>query len=84
MLEWLMTELKHVEVETKVGAAKGQDSKERKNYFSGCRGAGMDVYLGCSSRKYIGRCEEGVVRRELSEMQGAFYAEHSGQSSSSR
>ncbi|MGA2363158.1 MAG: IS256 family transposase [Candidatus Aminicenantales bacterium] len=46
MLKWVMTEMMRIEVEAKVGAAKGQHSKDRATHFSGFRARRVDTRMG--------------------------------------
>ncbi len=46
MLEWVAQQMMHIEAESKVGAKKGEHSKERQTYFSGTRVRRMDTRLG--------------------------------------
>jgi putative transposase len=46
MLKWVMTEMMRIEVEAKVGAAKGQHSKDRTTHFSGGRARRVDTRMG--------------------------------------
>ena len=46
MLKWVMTEMMRIEAEAKVGAAKGQHSKDRTTHFSGGRARRVDTRMG--------------------------------------
>jgi putative transposase len=46
MLEWLCHKLMEVEVDAKLGAAKGEHSEERLGYRSGCRVRRFDTRMG--------------------------------------
>ncbi len=46
MLKWVMTEMMRIEVEAKVGAAKGQHTKDRTTHFSGGRARRVDTRMG--------------------------------------
>ncbi|MCD6194211.1 MAG: IS256 family transposase [Candidatus Aminicenantes bacterium] len=46
MLEWLAHQLMQIEAESKVGAAKGKHSPERRTYFSGKRVRRVDTRVG--------------------------------------
>jgi putative transposase len=46
MLKWVMTEMMRIEVEAKVGAAKGRHSKDRTTHFSGGRARRVDTRMG--------------------------------------
>ena len=46
MLEWTAQQMMQIEAEGKVGAQKGEHSKDRKTYFSGRRVRRMDTRLG--------------------------------------
>lgn len=46
MLEWTAQQMMHIEAEARVGAKKGEHSKERRTYFSGTRVRRMDTRLG--------------------------------------
>ena len=46
MLEWLCHKLMEVEVDTKVGAVKGEHSKDRFGYRSGTRVRRFDTRMG--------------------------------------
>ena len=46
MLEWVAQQMMQIEAEAKVGAKKGEHSKERRTYFSGTRVRRMDTRLG--------------------------------------
>ena len=46
MLEWTAQRMMEIESEAKVGAKKGEHSRERKTYFSGTRVRRMDTRLG--------------------------------------
>ena len=46
MLEWTAQQMMQIEAEGKVGAQKGQQSKDRRTYFSGRRVRRMDTRLG--------------------------------------
>lgn len=46
MLEWLCHKLMEVEVDAKLGAAKGEHSQERLGYRSGCRVRRFDTRMG--------------------------------------
>ncbi len=46
MLEWTAQQMMQIEAEAKVGAQKGEHSRERKTYFSGTRVRRMDTRLG--------------------------------------
>jgi transposase-like protein len=46
MLKWVMTEMMRIEVEAKVGVAKGQHSKDRTTHFSGGRARRVDTRMG--------------------------------------
>ena len=46
MLKWMMNEMMKIELENKLGAKKGEHSKERKGYLSGYRARRFDTRLG--------------------------------------
>jgi len=46
MLEWTAQQMMQIEAEAKVGAQKGEHSKDRRTYFSGRRVRRMDTRLG--------------------------------------
>ena len=46
MLKWVMTEMMRIEVEARVGAAKGAHSKDRTTHFSGFRARRVDTRMG--------------------------------------
>jgi len=46
MLEWTAQRMMEIESEAKVGAKKGEHSRERRTYFSGTRVRRMDTRLG--------------------------------------
>jgi transposase-like protein len=46
MLKWVITEMMRIEVEAKVGAAKGQHTKDRTTHFSGFRARRVDTRMG--------------------------------------
>ena len=46
MLKWIMNEMMKIELENKLGAKKGEHSKERKGYLSGYRARRFDTRLG--------------------------------------
>ncbi|HIP59757.1 MAG TPA: IS256 family transposase [Campylobacterales bacterium] len=46
MMKWIMEQLMKIEAEQKVGAKKGEHSRERKSYFSGYRPRRFDTRLG--------------------------------------
>jgi transposase-like protein len=46
VLKWVMTEMMRIEVEARVGAAKGKHSKERTTQFSGGRARRVDARMG--------------------------------------
>jgi len=46
MMKWMMEQLMKIESEMKIGAAKGEHSRERKSYFSGYRPRRFDTRLG--------------------------------------
>ena len=47
MLEWITQQMMQIEAEAKVGAKKGEHSRERRTYFSGTKVRRMDdIRLG--------------------------------------
>ncbi len=46
MLEWIAQQMMQIEAEAKVGAKKGEHSKERRTYFSGTKVRHIDIRLG--------------------------------------
>ncbi|WP_353661857.1 IS256 family transposase [Hydrogenimonas sp. SS33] len=46
MMKWMMDQLMQIEAQMKVGASKGEHSRERKSHFSGYRPRRFDTRLG--------------------------------------